>query len=187
MSIMYNLTRVETAEQLNISTRSVDRYIKSWKLRSQKRGKIVYVNETDVNNMLSGWNKKQEVIIETKKTNKTKEVTVKNTENNKLLSNIYSDLKNQIQVKDKQIHELSVRLWQAEEIAKNSISLIDYKKSQFLLEESKWYLNKKVDELEKDKEKLKEDLSSEKKSNFILIIFVVILLAIAWTIWFIKI
>jgi DNA-binding transcriptional regulator LsrR (DeoR family) len=37
MSKMYNLTRQEVASKLNISTRSVDRYIKAKKLRAQKK------------------------------------------------------------------------------------------------------------------------------------------------------
>jgi excisionase family DNA binding protein len=40
---MYKYTRQEAADMLGISTRSVDRYIKSGKLRSKKDGKIVYV------------------------------------------------------------------------------------------------------------------------------------------------
>ena len=42
---LYTLTRQEASDTLNISTRSTDRYIKSGKLRSEKRGKIVYVHE----------------------------------------------------------------------------------------------------------------------------------------------
>jgi hypothetical protein len=39
-------------------------------------------------------------------------------------------------------------------VAKNSVSLLDFKKSQYLLEESKNGLNKEVDNLEKEREKL---------------------------------
>jgi hypothetical protein len=53
------------------------------------------------------------------------------------LEPIYSDLREEIRKKDDVIQTLSLRLGKAEEIAKNSVSLIDYKKSQFLLEESK--------------------------------------------------
>ncbi|MGB2110758.1 MAG: helix-turn-helix domain-containing protein [Patescibacteria group bacterium] len=45
---MYKYTRQEASEMLGISTRSVDRYIKSGKLRSKKDGKIVYVKGSDV-------------------------------------------------------------------------------------------------------------------------------------------
>jgi cytoskeletal protein RodZ len=64
---------------------------------------------------------------------------------------------------------------------------MEYKKSQFLLEESKSYLNREVEDLEKEKEKLKHDLKYEKNSNILLIIFVIILLVISAIIWFIKI
>ena len=50
--IMYTLTRQNTADKLDISTRSVDRYIKSGKLRSKKEGKIIYIHARDVANLL---------------------------------------------------------------------------------------------------------------------------------------
>jgi hypothetical protein len=53
------------------------------------------------------------------------------------LEKIYADLRAEIQKKDTLIQTLSVQLGEATEIAKNSISLVEYKKSQFLLEESK--------------------------------------------------
>lgn len=191
MSNMYKLTRQEAADKLKISTRSVDRYVKSWKLRAKKEWKVVYISETDVINILWGGSKvKQEVIVNNKIEEKTeKENTiVKNSDvSSWTLSQIYKDLRSEIDKKDEIIQVLSMRVWKAEEIAKNSISVMEYKKSQFLLEESKWYLNKEVDELKKDKAKLVEDLKYEKNSNILLIIFVILLIVIAWIIWFIKI
>lgn len=195
---MYKLTRQEVADTLKISTRSVDRYIKSWKLRSKKEWKLVLVNQDDIDNLLSNWWKiKQEVIIKPKIEKKEEKINisedketkvVKNTEiSTWILPQIYKDLKEEIEKKDEIIQILSIRVWKAEEIAKNSIPVAEYKKSQFLLEESKWYLNKEVDELRKDKEKLNQDLKYEKTSNILLIIFVILLLVIAWWVWFIKI
>jgi hypothetical protein len=57
--------------------------------------------------------------------------------------------------------------------------LIDFKKSQFLLEESKGSLHKEIEDIEKEKNKLKRDLKHEKTTNIILIVFVVLLLIIA--------
>ncbi len=85
------------------------------------------------------------------------------------------------------IQDLSIRLWRAEEIAKNSVSLIEFKKSQFLLEESRWYLGKELEELKDDKERLDLELRYEKNTNLILVIFVVLLIVISGVIWFIKI
>ncbi|MFC1797655.1 hypothetical protein ACFLY2_00130 [Patescibacteria group bacterium] len=57
--------------------------------------------------------------------------------------------------------------------------MLDFKKSQYLLEESKEGLNKNVEELEREKERLAGELKYEKNSNIMLIIFVVILLFVA--------
>ena len=65
----YILTRKEAAEELNISVRSIDRYIKSWKLRSKKIGKTVHVHQDDILNLSWFWekSKKNVIIIEEKK------------------------------------------------------------------------------------------------------------------------
>ena len=187
---MYELTRQEVADKLNISTRSVDRYIKAWKLRAKKDWKVVYVKQADVDNLLGWWEAKQEVIVEQKVVNNTenKNIATKSDQNiSGTLWYIYKDLKVEIQKKDELIQNLAMRVWKAEEVAKNSVSLLDFKKSQYLLEESKEWLNKNLEEIEKEKERLISELKYEKTSNIILIVFVVLLLAIAWVIWFIKI
>ncbi len=181
---MYTLTRQEVAEKLNISTRSVDRYIKSWKLRSKKDWKIVYVNDEDVKNLSWEWEKKQEVIVNTKPKKEKETKEVKTTENQAwTLWMIYKDLKEEIQKKDQLIQTLAMRVWKAEEVAKNSVSLIDFKKSQFLLEESKDSLNKELSKIESEKSKLAGELKYEKTNNKLLIFFVIVLIIIVWVVW----
>lgn len=193
---MYTLTRQDVALELWISTRSIDRYIKSWKLRAKKNGKIVYVNNNDVKNLKSWWKKHQEIIVPKKEKMNNEDNSLKLKDNIVIkeergksfwLEEIYMDLKEQMEWKDDLIHKLSLSLWRAEEITKNSISLIDYKKSQFLLEESKGYLSKEIDTLQVEKEILSKELKYEKSSNIILIIFTMLLLVIAVSIWFIQI
>ncbi len=192
---MYKYTRQEAAEKLWISTRSVDRYIKAWKLRAKKEGKVVYVKWSDVENLLWNWETKQEVIVEKKVNNvqlednfNNQKVVTQSDENvSSTLWLIYKDLKKEIVKKDELIQQLAMRVWKAEEVAKNSVSLLDFKKSQYLLEESKSWLNKELENLETEKEKLEKELKYEKTSNIILIIFVLLLFIIAWTIWFMKI
>lgn len=189
---MYKLTRQEVADKLNISTRSVDRYIKAWKLRSKKDWKVVYVKDDDVLN-LTWWSEiKQEVIMDKKTVDnnysQSQKVATKSDENVAwTLWAIYKDLKEEIKNKDQIIQNLAIRVWTAEEVAKNSVSLLDFKKSQYLLEESKDNLNKELENVKLEKSKLLTELKYEKTTNIILIIFVLILLAIAWTIWFLKI
>lgn len=68
---MYTITREQASVELNMSTRSIDRYIRSGKLRSKKEGKIVYIHTDDVKNLL-GTETKQEIILQTKSSQKNK-------------------------------------------------------------------------------------------------------------------
>ena len=101
-----------------------------------------------------------------------------------MLDLIYNDLKDEIKRKDELIQALSVQIGRSEEIAKSSISLSEFKKSQYLLEESKFYLSNEVDDLKKEKKHLEEKLRYEKTSNVILIVFTILLLFISAFIWF---
>lgn len=186
---MYNITRQEAAEILQISTRSVDRYVKSWKLRAKKEGKIIYIHSEDIASIWGNNQKPQEVIIPNQKEeSKTVVESSPVTRNDSIaLEKIYADLRAEIQKKDTLIQTLSVQLGEATEIAKNSISLVEYKKSQFLLEESKWYLHKEVARVKEENSKIQEKLTYEKSTNYMLIIFVIILFIALGLLWFIRI
>jgi hypothetical protein len=207
---MYDLTRQEASEILNMSVRSIDRYIKSWKIRAKKDWKIVYLNRGDIHNLVSGEKKvaeviipkKQEKIIEEKNENQnniyswddiraanTKGI-IKKSDFDKISSTfekMFNDLRDENKQKDKLIQGLSMRLWKAEEVNKNSIPIIEYKKSQFLLEQSKISLNNEVFDIKKEKNDLEKKLDYEKNTNRLLIGFVIILFIVAGVIFFIKI
>ena len=188
---MYTLTRAQVAELLKISTRSVDRYIKSGKLRAKKEGKIVYVNKNDVQNIQGGNTQKPHIIINSQRTqtpNPTQTRTVAQPrQDTEALSTIYKDMRNEIRQKDALIQGLSIKLGRSEEIAKNSVSLIDFKRSQFLLEESKEHLAEESQGLKQKTKDLEKELKYEKSSNKLLMIFVIALLIIAAYIWYTKI
>jgi len=187
---MYKLTRQEVADKLNISTRSVDRYIKAGKLRAKKDWKIVYVKQADVDNLIWWTEINQEVIVDKKNVANASSQKIRTKSEDNVAGTlwaIYKDLKEEIKNKDQLIQVLAMRVWKAEEVAKNSVSLLDFKKSQYLLVESKETLEKDLQNLATEKEKLKLELKYEKTSNIILIFFVIILLGIAWTIWFMEI
>jgi len=112
---MYKLTRQDVSDVLNISTRSVDRYIKAGKLRTRKEGKIIYINNNDVESMKnSGIN--QEVILPNKvdKEDRENDTIIQSNsierQNDKILNTIYEDLRQEIQKKDDIIQTLSLRL-----------------------------------------------------------------------------
>lgn len=191
----YILTRQEAADLLEISVRSIDRYIKSWKIRSQKKWKSVYVNDSDIKNLNS--NSDSKPIIITKAENKKEEnnqfeskkiSTKKDVENfdklTKTFENIYTDLRSQIEKKDKIIQELSVNVGISQEQVKQSISVSEHNRSQMLLEESKTHIAKQMTQLSDEKQKLEKDLKDEKFDKKVLILFVFILLSLAAYFWF---
>jgi hypothetical protein len=61
-----------------------------------------------------------------------------------------------------------------EEVVKNSISMVEFKKTQFLLEESKSSLTLDLDTTKKELEEKKKEVVKERKLNYILITFLVI-------------
>jgi len=196
---MYNLTRQQSAKILWISTRSVDRYVKSWKLRSKKDGKIIYIHERDVHNISWDTNSSAGKVIYKKATPSYSETkssqrdvlsetpSVADAQNRATIEKIYLDLRSEIQTKDKAIQDLSIKLWQAQEIAKNSVSLIEFKKSQFLLEESKGHMSHELTDIKRKQEELKMKLKYEKSTNYILIVVCAILVITCWTLLFLKI
>jgi len=127
---MYNYTRQEAADKLNISTRSIDRYIKAWKIRAKKVWKIVYVNENDIKILSWETTSNNQKIIISKKDNDKKidnikensQTIVKKDEYDKIINSfekVFSWLRNEIQKKDDTIQNLSIKLWRMEEIIKN--------------------------------------------------------------------
>lgn len=194
---MYTITRAEAAEKLAMSTRSIDRYIKAGKLRSKKEWKIIYIHAWDIENILGVWeDKKPEVIIPKEKPSYTAQVnqepqtqstSIMDAQSRATLEKIYLDLRSEIKTKDQALQDLSIKLGQAQEIAKNSVSLIEFKKSQFLLEESKGHLSHEVSDLKEKSEHLEKKLKYEKSTNYILITFCILLTIGLGLLWFLKI
>lgn len=197
---MYNINRQEAADILGISTRSIDRYIKSWKVRAKKDWKIVFVNSDDIKNLNSGVSVKQKIIVSNIESSAENVIdwvkenintwVVKKAEYEKILSTfetMYSGFREEIKEKDSKIQELAIRLWRAEEQKDKSVDLMEYKKVQFLSEEAKNELSKKLEKEKSEKQKMINELKYEKTTNKILIVFIVILFIISWIIFFMNI
>ena len=192
----YNLTRQEAADILEISVRSLDRHIKSWKIRSKKKWKSVYINDDDVENIKFPSKSTPIIITNTDKKNKDIEIEEKQFNSTKIskkedlskitktFENIYTDLRNQIDKKDKIIQEMSVQLWVSKEKVNQSISVSEHNRSQMLLEESKTHIAKQMTSLSEEKKELEKNLKDEKFDKKVLIAFVFILLIMATYFWF---
>lgn len=56
MDIVYTLTREAAAKVLGVSTRTIDRYIKSWRLTYKKIGNKVVLSKTEIESLKSEFN-----------------------------------------------------------------------------------------------------------------------------------
>lgn len=182
---MYTVTRQDAAEQLLISVRSVDRYVKSGKLRVKKEWKNILIHSGDIRNLQWGKNPKQHVIVnhQTQQTVPIQEHAVSTEHQSNNLDRIYSDLKQEILKKDEIIQTLAMRVGKAEEVAKNSISINDFKKSQFLLEESKWALSSELKSLKDQKDSLFKKLQYEKQIKILLLLVSIFLFLTLFFVW----
>jgi len=182
----YKLTRKEAAESLDMSMRSIDRYIKAGKLRAKKKGKIVYLHSDDIDNIWGDSDSNKHIIItnpssntktETSSTKLSKKADVDKL--TKTFDSVYSDLRSQIDKKDEIIQKLSIQVGRADEQMKHSISVSEHNKSQMLLEESRWHITAQMSSLTEDKKSLEEELKNEKFDKKVLIVFVFLLLAVS--------
>lgn len=147
MESTYSVDREKAAMLLGVSTRSIDRYIKSNKIRSRKLGKKLYLHDEDIERLRAGGIQEDFVIMTGDSDSYTDAqdeavVTLHSTPKHTMRDMVnYRDLYDQanekITVKDKMIQELSYRLGQSETELKNTISISEYKKATFLLESAK--------------------------------------------------
>lgn len=180
---MYSITRESAAETLWVSVRSIDRYVKGWKLRAEKEWKIVLINSDDVE-ALKKWPSKKQQIIQPKEV--IKEEIVSSTEISTELNTIYDDLKQTIEEKDMKISELSFKLGKMEEVVKNSISMLEFKSSQLKLEEAKEITESKLKDVLIERDNLNAKYKDERSANVILIIVSILLLALLVYVWYLK-
>jgi predicted RNase H-like nuclease (RuvC/YqgF family) len=100
---------------------------------------------------------------------------------------IYNDLKKIIEDKDKKIENLTYTLAKVEENLKNSITMVEFKKSQFLLEQSRESLEKDLEMEKKKNEDLEVKIKKENKMSMIFISVSIISIILLFVVWFIKV
>ncbi|MDD2487084.1 MAG: helix-turn-helix domain-containing protein [Candidatus Gracilibacteria bacterium] len=177
---MYGIDRVEGSKLLNMSTRTIDRYIRNGKIRSKKVGKKIFLHNDDVEILKNGGIQQEYEIINSKEI----ESNFVRTSVGANYKDLYDDSKKIIEKKDEIIKDLSYRLGNVESELKNSIPLIEYKKATFLLESSTTKIEDEKKELNQNIDDLSKKISSEKKLNIFLLMMLLILITFTFIIWF---
>ena len=146
----FSLDRDGASRRLGVSSRTIDRHIQAWRIRTRRIGKKMFLEEDDVESIRMADPARREeeyvVINDTPMERDTHEIVsekglldpMKN--NNAALSElvrIYEDARATIAEKDNTIQTLSYKLGKIETELANSIPVLEYKKTTFLLEAAK--------------------------------------------------
>ncbi len=176
----YTITRNQAASLLWVSTRTIDRYVKSGKLSYKKIANKVILNEEELRVLQSEFSSlRQEISTELlwekdEKTLSVKPVSDMATLDEKLdkFYLIFQEKDKQIDEKNKIIFMLQQRIGELEAKIQNMIALPDYNK-----EKQQAIQEKKV--LEEKLAKLTSKVKEQENKTLIIIIFAVFLIIIA--------
>ena len=176
----YTVTRNQAANLLGVSTRTIDRYVKSGKLSYKKIANKVILNEEELSVLQKEFmSLRQEVstelIWEKDDSLAVKTVSDMSTLDQKLdkFYLIFQEKDKQIDEKNKIIFLLQQRIGELEAKIQTMIALPDYnKEKQQAIEEKK--------ALEEKLAKLKARVKEQETKTYVVIVFAIIFILIAW-------
>ena len=176
----YTVTRNQAANLLGVSTRTIDRYVKSGKLSYKKVANKVILNEEELRILQNEFSSlRQEVstelIWEKDSSLSVRPVTNMSSIDEKLdkFYLIFQEKDKQIDEKNKIIFMLQQRIGELEAKIQTMIALPDYnKEKQQAIEEKK--------ALEEKLAKMKAKVKEQETKTYVIIIFAIIFIIIAW-------
>lgn len=179
MAKSYTVTRENGARALGVSTRTIDRYVKSWKLSYKKiANKIILSKEEILEMQKEFWALRQEpsleIISSWTKTINAVTPSLEKTIDEKIekFFLIFNEKDKILEEKNKVIFVLQQRIWELETKLKTMVALPDYtrEKQEAIIEKQK---------LEEKIWVLKDKIKSEKTKNLLFIGFSLVLIIVA--------
>lgn len=186
----YNFDREQAADELAVSTRTLDRYVKSGKIRTKRIGKKIFLNDDDIRSIK---NESPEIVrpTDTKVSDEIvffdEEVPQTNFRKKPVMidyRDLYEDALRRMAEKDRVIQDLSYRAGHAESELKHSISLAEYKKTTFLLESAKSKTEEEKQVFETKVSELQTAVKKERSLVYVLLSLVTLLLLMSATLSF---
>lgn len=181
MAKIYNVGREKAASALWVSTRTIDRYVKSGKLSYKKVANKVLLSQEEILEMKKDFSAlKQEInteIVSWNSVSKRNDIAVKSSLEDSINEKIdkfllvFKEKDNIIEEKNKVIFLLQKRIWELESKLETMVALPDYtkEKQEAILEKKK--LQQIIDWLNRT-------VKTEKTKNIVLIAFFLALVCI---------
>lgn len=180
---MYTISRLEGAELLSVSTRTIDRYIRLGRIRMKKIGKNIQLHEEDVERLKRGGIQEEVTIVPKPRADdgfRTRPIESGGLD----YKTLYEDAKAELERKDVSVREMAYALGKIEAELKNTISLAEHKKATYLLESSRSRTEEAAAKTKAEMASLEAALASNRTLNTALGIATLVMVAIAAIAWF---
>lgn len=186
MAKVYNITRESAAQILGISTRTIDRYVKSWKLSYKKVANKVLLEKWEIYELRKDFSVLNQE-VETELISQSSSTSISAKSNPKLEAMIdqklekffliFKEKEKILEEKNKIIFVLQQRVGELETKLQNMIALPDYtrEKQEAIIEKEK---------LEQKITQLRHSIKNEKLINLVLVGLTLVFLIIAGFLFF---
>ncbi len=185
------IDRQTAAKLMNVSTRTLDRYLRKSKLKSIKRNHRIYVKKNDIDGYINKY-KVDECVSQVSQTDVTDNLfknypedtkldALQNTDDKQLVQlckNLYLEFKKDIEQKNEKLQSANYKIGKLETEISQMVPIIDKKKSDYEYRTKVKEYENNVKSLEKENIKLNTLLYQEKINK---IIYIIILSAVLIT------
>lgn len=178
---MLGIDRKNAAKLLNVSTRTIDRYIARGILSKQEINGRIIIAKTDLENLkklkgglsslphepISSKEIDEQEVTEQEyeknsNSNETKVYHAKRTENqNEIYKKLYEETQEELKIKQKRLEGANYRVGQLESLLKESIPLIEYKKVLALEQSKRDELENILNKIQIDNDLIQKNLESK--------------------------
>lgn len=170
--MVFTLSREDASKMLGVSTRTVDRYIQSGKIRTKRDGKLIMLHKEDVTQVKGGGTQSDYEVIAPKPTL----VPSIGYDAREAQNEILRTLETIIREKDALIQELTFKLGRLESDITNTVPKLEHKKAVLALEEANSSRMHDMEMIVQTKKEIEDRYQREKLISTVLMIGVFVLL-----------
>lgn len=192
---MTYLDREQASEFLKVSTRTVDRYIRKYKLKTKKKGRVLLIRKQDVDQILQDHvghlvdlhppqftsplapenNSESALSVKSIRIDQVKPAKL-SPEEERVYKELYRETKKELQTKQERLEAATYRVGQLESQLKNMVPLLDYSQKEKQLQKSQEALEQKALETQQVAQNMEKQLKNERLAKWIYLSLVGLLL-----------
>ncbi len=178
--MVFTLSRDDASKMLWVSTRTIDRYVQSGKIRSKRDGKVIMLHKDDVSHV-KNWGTQTDYEVIAPKPTLVPSIGYDPREaQNEILRAIEAIIKE----KDALIQELTFKIGKMEGELMNSVPKIEHKRTLLALEETNHSRMQDMDMIVQTKKDIESKFQREKLISTVLMIVVFVLLCLCVVLMF---